>query len=70
MNVATIDTAKMMTTTQFAERLGDNTKPDTIRKYCSLGIIKAELIGRSWLISEAEYARYTKHRRPPGRPTN
>lgn len=65
----TIDLATMMTTAQFAERLGDGTQAETIRKYCTTGRIKAIQIGRTWLITEQEYQRFLRDRRPKGRPT-
>lgn len=58
----------MMTTAQFADRLGDGTQVETISKYCSTGRIKAIRIGRTWLISEQEFQRFVRDRRPKGRP--
>lgn len=66
--MATIDTKTFLTTKQFAERLGDGTKPDTIRKYCEREKIKGNKLGRDWFIPLPEFARFVRERQPVGRP--
>lgn len=56
----------MLTTTQAATELG--IKPDSVKKLCQRGIMKAERAGRDWLISLEEVERYKIERRPIGRP--
>lgn len=56
----------MMTTTQAATELG--IQPGSVKKLCQRGILKAERIGRDWLISQKEVERYKVERRSAGRP--
>lgn len=68
MVMAMIDTDKMLETAEFAELLADGTAADTIRVYCTRGIIHGVLVGRTWYISQEEFERFRKERKPRGRP--
>lgn len=57
----------MLTTAQAAALL--SLAPDTVKRHCQRGVIKAEKIGRDWLIPEEEVTRYRAARHGPGRPT-
>jgi excisionase family DNA binding protein len=56
----------MLTTKQAATELG--IQPGSVKKLCQRGILKAERIGRDWLISRDEIERYKAERKPVGRP--
>jgi excisionase family DNA binding protein len=56
----------MLTTKQAATELG--IQPGSVKKLCQRHILKAERIGRDWLIDEAEVERYKVERRNAGRP--
>jgi excisionase family DNA binding protein len=45
-----------------------NLKPDTVRRYCNRGMLKAQRIGWTLLISQAELDRFKRERKPRGRP--
>lgn len=57
----------MLTTKQAATELG--IQPGSVKKLCQREILKAERIGRDWLISPDEVERYKVERRSAGRPT-
>jgi excisionase family DNA binding protein len=42
--------------------------PDTVQKYCKIGKLAGELIGREWHIPHREIKRYKRERNPRGRP--
>ena len=56
----------MMTTKQAATELG--IQPSSVKKLCQRGILKAERIGRDWLIDRDEIERYKVERRTVGKP--
>lgn len=56
----------MLTTKESAAEL--NIQPRSVKKLCQRGILKAEKIGRDWLIEEEEVERYQAQRKPAGRP--
>ena len=56
----------MFTTNQAATELG--IQPGSVKRLCQRGILKAERIGRDWLISRDEIERYKTERRTAGRP--
>jgi len=56
----------MFTTKQAATEL--DIQDGSVKKLCQRGVIKAERIGRDWLISRAEIERYKVERRKAGRP--
>ena len=43
-------------------------RPDTLRRYCSRGTIRARKLGWQLLIPPDEVVRYSRERRGPGRP--
>jgi excisionase family DNA binding protein len=57
---------KVFGTQEAARRLGVTTT--RIATMIRTGIIKAQKIGHSWVIEEAELQRTAQKRRPPGRP--
>lgn len=57
----------MLTTKQAATELG--IQPGSVKKLCQRGILKAEHIGRDWLISRDEIERYKAERKPAHRPS-
>jgi excisionase family DNA binding protein len=57
---------KVVGTQEAAMRLGVTTT--RIATMIRFGIIKAQKIGRSWVIEESEVIRVQKLSRPPGRP--
>lgn len=57
--------SEMLPTKQAAARLGLAAR--TVKDHCADGRIKAEKIGRDWLIEEAEVERYKRERKPRGR---
>lgn len=56
----------MLTTKQAATELG--IQPGSVKKLCQRGILKAERIGRDWLIEAGEVERYKRESRKAGRP--
>ena len=56
----------MMTTKQVAAEL--SIQPRSVKQLCQRGILKADKIGRDWLISQEELDHYKTIRRQPGRP--
>lgn len=58
----------MLTTTQAATELG--IQPGSVKKLCQRGVLKAERIGRDWLVEKIELERYKEARRGRGRPKN
>lgn len=74
MTLATIDTRDYVSCSEAADELGLST--DSVRKYCNndkdgkTPSIKGLQIGREWLISKSEIARYKKERNGRGRPSN
>jgi len=56
----------MLTTKQAATELG--IQPGSVKTLCQRGILKAERIGRDWLIELSEIERYKIERRSPGKP--
>ena len=55
-----------VTCEEAAQELG--IEPNTVRKHCQSGLIRAEKFATAWLIPRAEVAKYAKKRRPSGRP--
>ena len=51
----------MLTLTEAAARL--NIQPDTLRNQIHNGKLKAKKIGRDWVVSEKEVARYERENR-------
>jgi excisionase family DNA binding protein len=64
--VADIPKVKLFGTQEAAKRLG--VTPTRIATMIRAGIIKAQKVGRSWIIDSEELARVQKLSRPPGRP--
>lgn len=56
----------MLTTKQAATELG--IQPGSVKKLCQRGVLKAERIGRDWLVEQSEIERYKTERRRPGKP--
>lgn len=56
----------MIGTTEAAKRLGVSAR--RVAAMIEQGILKADKIGKTWVIDEAEVARASKLERPPGRP--
>jgi excisionase family DNA binding protein len=56
----------MFTTKQAAAEL--NIQPRSVKQLCQRGILKAEKIGRDWLIETSEVERYKTERKSAGRP--
>lgn len=56
----------MLTTNQVADRLG--IKPRSVVQLIQRKLLKAEKLGRDWLIEDAEAERYQRERRPQHRP--
>jgi len=63
-----IGTEKFLTTEEAAQALGLSV--DSVRRYCNdiNPKIIGKKIGRDWLISPAEIRKFSKGRRPQGRP--
>jgi excisionase family DNA binding protein len=61
-----ISKVKVVGTQDAAKRLGIS--PTRIATMIRTGLIKAEKIGRSWVIEESEIERVMHLKRPPGRP--
>jgi excisionase family DNA binding protein len=60
-----MDMPNDLTTALAASLLG--IQPDTVKRLCWRGVIKAEKRGRDWFISLEEVKRYKVERRRPGR---
>lgn len=56
----------MLTTKQAAAEL--NLQPRSVKQLCQRGVLKAEKIGRDWLIKPSEVKRYKIERKSAGRP--
>lgn len=66
--MATVDTDKLLTSTEAAEILG--LSKDSVKKYCQTGALEAIKLGRSWFIEKKEVMRYKRENlgnsgRPP-----
>ena len=57
---------KLLGTQESASRLGVTTT--RVATMIRTGLIKAQKIGRTWVIDEEEVQRVAKQSRPPGRP--
>jgi len=55
-----------MTTLQAAERLGVSRQE--VQRLITAGRLKAEKIGRDWIVDKRSIAAYERNRRGPGRP--
>lgn len=72
--MATIEMNDYLTCAQAAKAL--RLSPDSIRRYCNnlkeakTPALKGIQVGRDWLISKEEVARYKKERNGKGRPTD
>lgn len=55
-----------MTTKQAAAALG--IQPRTVAKYIKRGLLKAQLLGRDYVIEQVEIERFQRERRGMGRP--
>ena len=66
MGIADTRKVKVVGTQEAAKRLGITTT--RIATMIRSGIIRAQKIGRSWVIEESEIVRVAKMQRPPGRP--
>jgi excisionase family DNA binding protein len=63
-----IDLDQHLSPEQAAKVIGAS--PDTVRRYCNRGIIKAVKAGSALLISLAECERFRDQRRGRGRPAS
>lgn len=70
MSVAINFTEKYLTTNQAARVL--RVTPDTVKRYCNQDPprIKAEKVGRDWLIAKSELDKYLSEESDIGRPKN
>lgn len=57
---------KLLSTKEAAERL--NISPIRVRQFIQEGRLKAQLVGRDYIIQESEIKRLEKSDRKPGRP--
>lgn len=57
---------KLLSTKEAAERL--NVSPIRVRQFIQEGRLAAQLVGRDYIIQEAEIQRLEKSDRKPGRP--
>jgi len=58
----------LMTLTEMAQRLGLK-DPAGLRRLCEAGTLRAEKVGKTWLVTDAEVARYQReHSGKRGRP--
>lgn len=55
----------MMTTKQVAAEL--NIQPRSVKQLCRRSVLKAEKIGRDWIISREDLEHYKTIRQRPGR---
>ena len=56
----------LLTTAQAADRL--NISESLVRRYCRDGRLKAQRIGRDWLIEESDLDQFQQKPRKAGRP--
>jgi len=57
---------KLISVNDAADRLGLH--PSRVRLLCRQGRIKADQIGKTWVIAEREVERFARLPREPGRP--